>query len=125
MIDYDVDDFLAHYGKKGMKWGVRTKHTESRKEFKARAKKEQGEYHEKKANDMLSLAFKGGNNVLLATKFSGDQHGSIITGKEFVNQMSKSRAFDVRLTEVYAIKGASGMYESSVLYPAFKKPERR
>lgn len=122
----DVDEFLAHYGVKGMKWGQRKNYTESKKEYKARTKKELAEYTEKKAFSIASRAAVGKEDIVIATKFGGDVYGSIVTGKQFYEQISRGRAFDVRITEVYATRQSAGeQFVRSELYPKYQKSERR
>ncbi|ADD81020.1 gp022 [Rhodococcus phage ReqiPoco6] len=125
-MDDSIDNFLAHYGVKGMKWGQRKKHKESKKEYKARTKKELAEYNEKKAFSIASRAAVGKENVIVKTKFGGDTHGSIVTGEQFYQQLARGRAFDIRITEIYATRKAEGeQFTRAALYPAYQKSERR
>lgn len=128
------DDFLAHYGVKGMKWGVRKadrssgssgSRKESRKEYRARVKQEQNEFYNKKMSAIVDKADKGGDDVLIQTLYAGDAYRTLTTGSEFVSQLSKGRAFDVTVTEVYATKTADGPYQMTGDRNVYQKSKRR
>lgn len=164
-----TDDFLAHYGVKGMRWGQRKASTssasgkkktlgqqlnqskfgeisrknvkrhnaqvakkkakaatkETRKEYKARIKKEQNEFYNKKMTAIVDKAAKAGDDVLIKTMYGGDVYQTITTGSEFVKQLSKGMAFDVTLTEVYATKTAEGPYQMTGDRNVYQKSKRR
>lgn len=125
------DDFLEHYGVKGMKWGKTTSGAasgsgkESRKEYKARTKKEQSEFYNKKMTAIVDKAAKAGDDVIIKTKYGGDTHQTITTGTNFVEQLAKGKAFDVTLTEVYATKTAEGPYQMTGDRNVYQKSKRR
>lgn len=126
-----TDYFLAHYGVKGMKWGVRKagdssgSRKESRKEYRSRIKQEKNEFYNKKMSAIVDKAAKGGDDVLIKTMYGGDVYQTITTGSEFVKQLSKGMAFDVTLTEVYATKTAEGPYQMTGDRNIYQKSKRR
>lgn len=102
-----TENFLEHHGVKGMKWGV---HKESRKVYRQRVRQEKSNFEQKKAHTLLNEAAKGGDKVLIKTRFGSDTTQRILTGKEFVDALSRGGAFDVRVSEVYATRGKTGPY---------------
>lgn len=119
----DPDAFLEHYGKKGMKWGVTTK--ESRSDYKARVADESLAFNNKKMQDLIATSLKGGDKVLLQTRYQGDTFRTITTGKEFVSELSKGRAFDITVTEVFAKQTKEGPYQLTGEQKQYVKSERR
>lgn len=133
--------FLEHYGVKGMKWGVRkdsgssskssagskkkTSAKESRKEYRARIKSEREAFYNKKMSAIVDKASKSGDDVMIKTLYGGDTYQTVTTGSDFVKQLSKGRAFDVTLTEVYAIKTADGPYQMTGDRNVYQKSKRR
>lgn len=131
----ETEVFLAHYGVKGMKWGVRRSQAqldrasgsrkESRKEYRARVKQEQNEFYNKKMSSIVDKAAKDGDDVMIKTLYGGELYQTITTGSDFVKQLSKGRAFDVTVTEVYAIKTADGPYQMTGDRNVYQKSKRR
>lgn len=120
------DDFLAHYGVKGMKWGVRKSESkESRKEYRKRIASEKNEYYNNKMSNVVNRASRGGDDVLVKTRYGGDHIQTITTGSEFVKQLSKGAAFDVTLTEIYATKSKDGPYVITDEVNVYQKTPRR
>lgn len=129
-----TDDFLSHYGVKGMRWGVRKakgssdpsgSRKESRKEYRSRIKQERSEFYNKKMSTIVDKAAKDGDNVMIKTLYAGDLSQTVTTGTDFVKQLSKGRAFDVRATEVFATKTADGPYQMTGDQNIYQKSKRR
>lgn len=154
----EVDDFIAHYGKKGMRWGHRKNPDDgggsggsggssgggsggsggsgdasggkpkklSRKEARALNKKGELEFNQKKMEKIFEESFKGGDEVLIATRLSGDNAITITTGKEIVAHLSAGGALDVRTTEVFARldKDRQQFVENDQLIGTYKKVKR-
>jgi hypothetical protein len=98
---------LAHFGVKGMHWGVRNSgssgdHTESRSDYHKRTSSEHAAYREKKAADLYALSKQHGDKILIKTHLPGDTVPTITTGTEFAKHLEAGHAFNVDRTEVYA-----------------------
>lgn len=127
----EVDEFLAHYGVKGMKWGVRKSSGDSsgssekrlsRKEFKAKVSSEKNAFYENKAARILDEATKD-PKTLISVK--AGTYPTVVTGKEFVSYLSNGGSFDIRATDVYARRTAEGPYQlNTSMNQQYKKPKR-
>lgn len=137
-----VDDFLAHVGVKGMRWGVRKnddggssgssgsnsgggsgsgggdvadggkgkkpKYEESRREYRKRTRAEAQEFYDKKAESIVNESLKRGDEILVKTFFHDGYDFEIVTGKEFVQNLERGRAFNTPFTEIWAERDTSG-----------------
>lgn len=97
MSEVKAEDFLSHYGVKGMRWGQRKGRNSSggkmsRKERKAA----KFEANVKQANDLIAKSLKD-PKVLI--NLNGRM---IVTGKEFTTHMANGGLLDVKTTKVYA-----------------------
>lgn len=135
----DVGEFLAHYGVKGMRWGRRKaegsgsgnsggsakkeKFTESRREYKKRTKSEAKEFQQKKLERTVKTASEKGDNVLIKTMYA-DGTPTIVSGREFVRDISSGRMFNAKVTDVVAEKRADGVYYSADI-EKYTKSRRR
>lgn len=117
------ENALSHYGVPGMQWG-KTKTKESRSDYKARVSKEELEFNQKKMNDILQKSIKSGDKVLIQTRYQGDTVRTIATGKEFVAELSKGRAFDIKVTEIFANQTKEGPYQMTGERNQYVKTER-
>lgn len=122
-----MSDELAHFGVKGMKWGVHKKHDESRKEYKKRTKQESREFYDKKADALIKASLSKGDKVLIATKLPGDFATTITTGTQFIEHLQKGGVFDVKTTEVFATQPKKNAQFETNEQPigTYKKSERR
>ncbi|ASM62287.1 hypothetical protein SEA_NIGHTMARE_11 [Arthrobacter phage Nightmare] len=98
----EVDNYLEHYGVKGMKWGKRQKHTEKRREYRARVRQERQAFQQKHLGNVLKESMKKGEDVLVKTTLQGDYAQTIMTGKQFVEMASKGALLDAKTTDVFA-----------------------
>lgn len=96
-----VDEFLAHYGVKGMRWGKR-KAQVSRKENRQMNRDAANEFYTNKADKLYSESKKGGEKVLVKSRTPGDYATNIMTGKQFVDLLEKGTAIDIKSTEIFA-----------------------
>lgn len=106
----DIDNFLEHYGVKGMKWGVTKgdykalskadKKQYRKKSFRERAKTLR-EAQVKNAEMTLEAAKKGGSDVFIRTRRPQDSVPIIMTGKELTKHMMSGGVMDVKMTQVY------------------------
>lgn len=102
-------DFLAHFGVKGMRWGVRNNKDSNtppspskravKKELKRQTKEDALNAGIKKAEELVSFAAANRNNSLVM--LNGRQ---IVTGEEFVNHMVSGGYLNVKTSSIYAVK---------------------
>ena len=155
-----VDDFLAHVGVKGMRWGVRKndnggssgssgssgnnsggsgsgggdgadggkgkkpKYEESRREYRKRTRAEAQEFYDKKAESIVNESLKRGDEILVKTFFHDSYDFEIVTGKEFVQNLERGRAFNTPFTEIWAERDTGG-YRQTDGGPMYQKTARR
>ena len=106
--DEVVDDFLEHFGVKGMKWGVRNKKDTSTKSEKPKkltrkeVKAERDDFYQKKATRMLTKAQQDPESLILVKDLTA--YPTVVTGKEFVSYLSKGGFIDIRYSDIYAVK---------------------
>lgn len=112
MIEPPSEVVLAHYGKKGMHWGVRndTSGGETRKATKSEKKAHAAQWDQDKANRLVAAAMKD-PKILISVK-SQELYPTIATGKEFLDHMSSGGLLNVRQSDIYAKqKTPGGQYE--------------
>lgn len=105
----NIDNFLAHYGVKGMKWGVtksdyRSMSKDDRKQYRKKTLKERSktfkEAREKNVKFVAETAAKNGNEVFVKTRLAGDQYPTLMSGSEFTRYISKQGVFDANMTAI-------------------------
>ena len=126
MAHIPMEEALAHYGTKGMKWGVRKqKYTESRREYRARTKAERNEKYLDNANKTTAFALKNPDS-LIYTRVPQSNRVLIASGKEFVTHLTNGGAFDAKVTGVYAKRDKDGkMQIQDLTQHQYKKTARR
>ena len=114
-MDARVDEFLAHYGVKGMKWGVRKAQPTgskrlSRKEVRKINKEGQTNFYLDRANRAFATAQQD-PSVLIRTRTNLTSPPMVLTGKEFFDHALRGGAFDIKMTAIYATKSSeNGQY---------------
>lgn len=118
----NIDEFLAHHGVKGMKWG-RRKHAAadeaiktgvadkkmfSRRDVRKLNKATRQEYNLKKTTQAYNEAKAKGDNVLIKSRAAGDYVDTVVTGKKFVAHIERGGTFDVTSTRVFARRQHEG-----------------
>lgn len=101
-----VDNFLEHYGVKGMKWGKRGSgrggHSEKRGEYKARIRSERQAYEQAHLSRVITTSMKKGEDVLVKTQLPNDYAVTVMTGKQFVEMAGRGQLLNARTTDVFA-----------------------
>lgn len=103
-----TDDFLAHYGVKGMRWGKRRSDKElanarvTRKQNRQMNKEASEKFYSDKASNIYQEAKKAGDQILISTRMPGDSVQTITTGKEFAAKLERGGMLDVKSTEIFA-----------------------
>lgn len=122
-----VEDFLAHYGILGMKWGKRKKYEETRREYKARTREEQDAFYRDKLSRTINASLKKGEDILVGSRLPGDYAVTIMTGKQFVEYASKGGLLDAKTTDVFATldKKLGKFVQNPNPNPEFKPSERK
>lgn len=111
----EVDDFLAHYGVKGMKWGVRRNRVSGDSSSSAKPKRltrkekrvEKKAFYEAKASRILNKALED-PEVLVSIRTPNSPYPTIATGREFVSHVTRGGMFDIRATDIFAEKTSDG-----------------
>ena len=133
MVD-DTDDFLAHYGVKGMKWGVRKADREAKKARKAQAKYENASEDSRAAQDAKrKMATSGSVDALsnkelqtLVTRMNLEQQLSGLqektqtksAGRKFVEEIAREQ---VKSTVSGALKDSVGAVGRKIIADAINK----
>lgn len=103
-----IDEAIAHFGTKGMRWGVRNDTTggETRKATKSEKKTHAVQWDQAKAQRLVDAAMKD-PKVLISVK-SQDLYPMIATGKEFLDHMAAGGLLNVRQSDIYAKQDTPG-----------------
>ena len=103
------DFVLAHYGIKGMKWGVRKADgggsskpkKQSRRQRRKEERRARAEAQQKRAAEIMEQA---ANNPTSTVKVR-TQYGTFLTsGEEFVNFAINGGAFDIYTLQIYGVE---------------------
>lgn len=128
------EDYLEHYGVKGMKWGVRRNRDSggsdkprkiSRKENRKMNREAKSAFYEKKADTLLKEALKGGTDVLILSLMQGDTALTLRTGSEFSRDLLAGRAMNIKMTDIYARRESDGKYYVKDAIGNYKKTNYR
>lgn len=122
-----TDNFLEHYGVRGMKWGKRSGgHTEKRRDYKRRIVSERQAHEQEKLSKVLTTSMKKGENVLVKTQLQGDYVPTIMTGKQFVETASRGALLNAKTTDVFAtLDKKLGQFVLNEATPDYVPSERR
>ena len=96
------ENSLQHFGKKGMKWGVRKEKQQSNSLGKSNKPSRKEKKQEKQAatikrgENLVNLALKEPKSLILLNR------KQIVTGKDFVSYLSKGGLLDIDGSGVYA-----------------------
>lgn len=100
-LQEEKEEFLAHAGVKGMRWGKRkAEDTRPAKLSRKEVKAEKNQFYQDKANSLVAKALKD-PQVLISLK-TGDIYPTIVTGKQFVEHLSNGGLLNIKMTDVYA-----------------------
>ena len=115
MDNNETEAFLAHYGIKGMKWGVRKKRDggdsggdsggtsskpkkQSRRQRRKEERRARSEAQQKRAMEILDLAARNPTSMVKVRT----QYGTYLTtGEEFVNYAANGGVFDIRTLAIH------------------------
>ena len=104
------EPYLAHYGVKGMKWGVRKSRDSgiSRRENRRRNKKAEQTFYKKKGEILVKEAAKRRNSVMLYDS----KANLLMTGQDFINELMKTNGvFNPKYTDIVATKVGPDMWD--------------
>lgn len=101
----NTDDFLAHYGVKGMKWGKRRAERRAQEDADRAGKQE---YDRKKLDEVYSESKKKGEKVLVKSRAAGDYADTVMTGKQFVDYVERGGVVDAASTRIFARQAKAG-----------------
>lgn len=134
LTDQGAEDELRHVGVKGMRWGHRKAEssdssgssdapTKPKKLTRKEVKAEKNEFYQKKGADLVEKALK--DPTVLIKLHHGGTYPTLVTGKEFVDHLSRGGLMDIRATDVFATKAKSGVYERNENpNPKFQRSDR-
>jgi hypothetical protein len=135
-----MSEDLAHFGVKGMRWGHRKAKDisgpsgsskpaapprKTRKEVRQINREGRAKFNEEKIHKILAASTKnGGKDVLVGLTTPDSVFPTIVTGREFVEYVSRGGGFDVRLTDIYATKQGKNYVINENANQQYKKVKR-
>lgn len=135
MSDDLVDNWLSHFGVKGMRWGHRkaqdgggdsNESSKPKKLTRKEVRAEKKEFYLKKADDVVRTAAAQPESLIRTLAYdpiSGYNRQVVMTGKELVDHLAKGGYMNAKYTDVYATKDANS--QEYVLNPNLGQKYRR
>lgn len=121
-----LDEALAHFGVKGMKWGQHKAEPSgiSRKQNRQMNRDARNDFNNKKLSYLLDEARKD-DKILIKAHTYEDPYGIVVSGREFVYNMERGKMLDIKMTEIWARRSDNPLDKNSPKQVYLYEPQEK